>query len=149
MEVDEAFADVEGDAVYEQCKFTKFDPAPREDNWRNQRRSPDYFLVSQTFVVQPLAMHQCSPIEPRPSVTKADLFPLPFLCLTPLSLSHCSFVTSSEQATTTRRPPTAAKGARTSPGGPAWIIEAAPFTRTSLPFLESLVDAGAAGLCNG
>lgn len=44
MEVDEAFADVEGDAVYEQCKFTKFDPAPREENWRQGKRQPDYWL---------------------------------------------------------------------------------------------------------
>jgi serine/threonine-protein phosphatase 2A catalytic subunit len=44
MEVDEVFAMVDGDAVYEHCKFSKFDPAPREDNWRHGKRQPDYFL---------------------------------------------------------------------------------------------------------
>ena len=44
MEVDEDFGTAGGDAVYDHCKFTKFDPAPREDNWRHTKRQPDYFL---------------------------------------------------------------------------------------------------------
>jgi hypothetical protein len=44
MEVDEGFSSVTGEAVYAHCNFIKFDPAPREDNWRQTKRQPDYFL---------------------------------------------------------------------------------------------------------
>ena len=44
MEVDEQFAAVDGVDVYDHCNFTRFDPAPREENWRQGKRQPDYFL---------------------------------------------------------------------------------------------------------
>ena len=45
MEVDDVFDSTEGEDVYNHCKFTKFDPAPREEGWKNNsQRRPDYFL---------------------------------------------------------------------------------------------------------
>eukprot|EP00640_Fibrocapsa_japonica_P003384 CAMPEP_0113935504 /NCGR_PEP_ID=MMETSP1339-20121228/2652_1 /TAXON_ID=94617 /ORGANISM="Fibrocapsa japonica" /LENGTH=317 /DNA_ID=CAMNT_0000937683 /DNA_START=86 /DNA_END=1039 /DNA_ORIENTATION=+ /assembly_acc=CAM_ASM_000762 len=44
MEVDESVGNNAPDAIYEHCKFTQFDPAPRDENWRKQKRMPDYFL---------------------------------------------------------------------------------------------------------
>ncbi|KAM3568571.1 hypothetical protein VYU27_009301, partial [Nannochloropsis oceanica] len=44
MEVDEQFASVDGVDAYDHCNFTRFDPAPRGDSWRQSKRQPDYFL---------------------------------------------------------------------------------------------------------
>ncbi|CAM9136502.1 unnamed protein product [Heterosigma akashiwo] len=44
MEVDENISSSLVDAIYEHAKFTQFDPAPRAENWRKQKRVPDYFL---------------------------------------------------------------------------------------------------------
>jgi len=44
MEVDETVTCSMHEVIYEHSKFTQFDPAPRDENWRKQKRVPDYFL---------------------------------------------------------------------------------------------------------
>lgn len=44
MEVDERVPSLSGEALYDHCTFTQFDPAPRDEGWRQNKRVPDYFL---------------------------------------------------------------------------------------------------------
>ncbi|CAM9121481.1 unnamed protein product [Pylaiella littoralis] len=44
MEVDETVPKQISEALYDHCNFTQFDPAPRDENWRQSKRVPDYFL---------------------------------------------------------------------------------------------------------
>ena len=44
MEVDDVFPKQNGDAIYDHCNFSQFDPAPRAEGWRQTKRMPDYFL---------------------------------------------------------------------------------------------------------
>jgi serine/threonine-protein phosphatase 2A catalytic subunit len=42
LQVDERVANLTGDALYDHCMFTQFDPAPRDEGWRVSKRVPDY-----------------------------------------------------------------------------------------------------------
>jgi len=44
MEVDDNVDACGKDKVYEYCKFSQFDPAPRDESWHKSPRIPDYFL---------------------------------------------------------------------------------------------------------
>jgi len=44
MEVDDNLDACGKDKVYEYCKFSQFDPAPRDESWHKSPRIPDYFL---------------------------------------------------------------------------------------------------------
>jgi len=44
MEVDDNVDSCGKDKVYEYCKFSQFDPAPRDESWHKSPRIPDYFL---------------------------------------------------------------------------------------------------------
>jgi serine/threonine-protein phosphatase 2A catalytic subunit len=44
MEVDDSVDQTTKDTIHDHCKFSQFDPAPRDDNWHKSTRTPDYFL---------------------------------------------------------------------------------------------------------
>jgi len=44
MEVDDCVEKCTREEIYDHCKFSQFDPAPRDDNWHKSSRTPDYFL---------------------------------------------------------------------------------------------------------
>lgn len=44
MEVDDSVQDSSKEDILAHCKFSQFDPAPRDENWHKSPRTPDYFL---------------------------------------------------------------------------------------------------------
>ena len=44
MEVDDSMASASADKVHDHCKLIKFDPQPRDENFNQYKRTPDYFL---------------------------------------------------------------------------------------------------------
>mmetsp|Transcript_50505 Transcript_50505/g.93356 ORF Transcript_50505/g.93356 Transcript_50505/m.93356 type:complete len:238 (-) Transcript_50505:259-972(-) len=44
MEIDDNVDQSSKENIYEHCKFSQFDPAPRDENWHKSPRTPDYFL---------------------------------------------------------------------------------------------------------
>ncbi len=44
MEVDDSVDQTTKDTIHDHCKFSQFDPAPRDENWHKSTRTPDYFM---------------------------------------------------------------------------------------------------------
>lgn len=44
MEVDDTVDQTTKDTIHDHCKFSQFDPAPRDENWHKSTRTPDYFM---------------------------------------------------------------------------------------------------------
>jgi serine/threonine-protein phosphatase 2A catalytic subunit len=44
MEVDDTVDQTAKESIHEHCKFSQFDPAPRDESWHKSPRTPDYFL---------------------------------------------------------------------------------------------------------
>ena len=44
MEVDDRVDTATKETIHDCCKFSQFDPAPRDENWHKSSRTPDYFL---------------------------------------------------------------------------------------------------------
>jgi serine/threonine-protein phosphatase 2A catalytic subunit len=44
MEVDDSVDQASKETIYDHCKFSQFDPAPRDESWHKSPRTPDYFL---------------------------------------------------------------------------------------------------------
>uniref|UniRef100_A0A7S3LEI7 Serine/threonine-protein phosphatase n=1 Tax=Amphora coffeiformis TaxID=265554 RepID=A0A7S3LEI7_9STRA len=44
MEVDDTIEQTGRDTIHDHCKFSQFDPAPRDESWHKSPRTPDYFL---------------------------------------------------------------------------------------------------------
>lgn len=44
MEVDDAVEQCSKEVIHDHCKFSQFDPAPRDENWHKSPSTPDYFL---------------------------------------------------------------------------------------------------------